>query len=148
MPTTTRTRELPSPPAEVWRLVGDPHHFPRWWPRVMRVEDVREGRFTEVLTGARSGRSVRADFRIKEKRKERLLRFSQDIDGTPFEKVLKAAETQISLEPAGEGTAVSIAMRQRPRGLARFGGGTMMRRATRRIIDEALDGLEAVLGQA
>ena len=148
MPTITRKRDLAAPPEDVWRLVGDPNHFPRWWPRVSRVESVREGRFTEVLTGARSGRAVKADFRIKEKRKERLLRFTQDIEGSPFEKVLKEAETRIELEPADGGTTVTIAMRQRPRGLARFGGGTMMRRATGRIVDDALDGLEAALGQA
>jgi uncharacterized protein YndB with AHSA1/START domain len=148
VPTTTRRRELPAPPDEVWRLVGDPYHFPRWWPRVERVEAVKEGRFTEVLTGARSGRAVRADFRIEEKRREELLRFSQQIEGSPFEKVLKEAETSIAVAPAGAGTTVSISMRQRPRGLARFGGGTMMRRATGRILDEALDGLEAALGQA
>ena len=146
MPTTTRKRDLTATPEEVWRLVGDPHHFARWWPRVTRVESVREGRFTEVLSGARSGRAVKADFRIKEKRKERLLRFSQDIEGSPFEKVLKAAETRIELEPTAAGTTVTIALRQRPRGLARFGGGTMMRRATGRILDAALDGLEAALG--
>jgi uncharacterized protein YndB with AHSA1/START domain len=148
MPTISRSRDVPAPPAEVWRLVGDPYHLPRWWPRVARVESVKEGRFTEVLTGARSGRAVKADFRIKEKHKERLLRFTQDIEGSPFEKVLKEAETRIELEPAGEGTTVSIVMRQRPRGMARFGGGTMMRRATGRILDEALDGLENALGQA
>src|SRR3954447_6468535 len=146
MPTTSRTRDITAAPEEVWRLVGDPHHFSRWWPRVDRVESVKEGRFTEVLTGARSGRAVRADFRIKEKRKERLLRFTQDIEGSPFEKVLKEAETRIELEPAGDGTTVSIVLRQRPRGLARFGGGTMMRRASGRILDEALDRLEAALG--
>ena len=147
MPTITSRRDVTASPEEVWRLVGDPHHFPRWWPRVDRVEDVKEGRFTEVLIGARSGRAVRADFRIKDKRKERLLRFTQDIEGSPFEKVLKEAETRIELEPAGEGTKVTIALRQRPRGMARFGGGTMMRRATGRILDAALDGLEAAVGQ-
>src|SRR3954463_1516272 len=148
MPTTSRTRDITAAPDEVWRLVGDPHHLARWWPRVTRVESVREGRFTEVLIGARSGRAVRADFRIKEKRKERLLRFAQDIEGSPFEKVLKEAETRIELAPAGDGTTVTIALRQRPRGLARFGGGTMMRRATGRVLDAALDGLESALGTA
>src|SRR4051812_42350662 len=145
MPTTTRKRDVTASPADVWRLVGDPYHFPRWWPRVARVEAVKEGRFTEVLTGARSGRTVKADFRIKEKRKEQLLRFTQDIEGSPFAKVLKEAETRIELAPAGDGTTVSIALRQRTRGLARFGGGMMMRRATGRILDEALDRLEAAL---
>ena len=145
MPTTTRKRDLTATPAEVWQLVGDPYHFPRWWPRVERVEAVKEGRFTEVLRGARSGRAVRADFRIEEKRKEELLRFTQQVENSPFEKVLKEAETRITIAPADGGTTISISLRQRTRGMARFGG-TMMRRATGRILDEALDGLEAALG--
>ena len=147
MPTTSRRREFSAAPDEVWKVVGDPYHLPRWWPRVSRVEAVKEGRFTEVLMGARSGRAVRADFRIEEKRRGQLLRFSQEIPGTPFEKVLREAETQIAIEPAGAGTAVAIAVRQKTRGMARFGG-FMMRRATGRILDEALDGLEVTLGQA
>ena len=147
MPTTSRRREVTAAPEDVWRIVGDPYHLPRWWPRVSRVEAVKEGKFTEVLLGARSGRAVRADFRIEEKRKEQLLRFTQEVEGSPFEKVLREAETSIAIEPAGAGTAIAITTRQRMRGMARFGG-FMMRRAAGRTLDEALDGLEATLGQA
>ncbi len=41
----------------------DPHHLPRWWPRVTRVEDVEDGAFTEVMR-TRKGKFVRADFNL------------------------------------------------------------------------------------
>lgn len=147
MPTTSRSREIAAPPDEVWRIVGDPYHLPRWWPRVARVEAVTGGKFTEVLHGTRSGRAVRADFRLDEKRRGEQVRFSQQLEGTPFEKVLKEAETTIALAPATGGTRVSLTVRQQLRGLSRLGG-FLVRRATRRILDEALDGLEAALGTA
>jgi len=148
MPTVVRKREVAASPEAVWQLVGDPYHLPRWWPRVARVEAVAGGRFTELLSGARSGRNVRADFRIAEKRKGRLLRFSQELAGSPFERVLKEAETSIALEPSGTGTRVSITQRQRLRGLSRVGGGFLVRRATRKLLDQALDGLEDAVGPA
>ena len=144
MPTTRRTRRLTAAPDEVWRVVGDPYHLPRWWPRVERVERVEGDRFTELLR-AKSGRAVRADFRVVEKRRGRLLRFEQELAGSPFERVLATAETEIAVESAGEGTEVAITLRQRLRGLSRLGG-FMVRRATRRILDEALDGLELAVG--
>jgi uncharacterized protein YndB with AHSA1/START domain len=145
MPTTRRTRELQAAPEDVWRIVGDPYHLPRWWPRVERVEAVAGERFTELLRAAKSGRAIRADFRVVERRKEQRLRFAQELDGTPFERVLKEAETEIAISPAGDGTTVAITIRQRLRGLSRFGG-FLVRRATTRILDEALDGLEVALG--
>lgn len=147
MPVVTRSRKVPAAPEDVWRLVGDPYHLPRWWPKVARVEAVAGGRFTEVLQGTRSGRSVRADFRIDEKRKGEVLRFSQELEGSPFERVLREARTEIAIEPADGGTHVSVTVRQRLRGLSRLGG-FMVRRATRKLIDQALDGLEDTLGPA
>lgn len=147
MPVVTRSREVPAPPGEVWQLVGDPYHLPRWWPKVTRVEAVSGGRFTEVLGGTKSGRAVRADFRVEEKRKGELLRFRQELEGSPFERVLREAETTIAVSPSGSGTKVSVTLRQRLRGLSRLGG-FLVRRATRRILDEALDGLEAAVGTA
>lgn len=126
-------------------MVGDPYHLPRWWPRVERVERVEGDRFTELLRSSKSGRAVRADFRVVERRKERLLRFAQELAGSPFERVLKEAETEIAIEPAAGGTRVAITLRQKLRGLSRLGG-FLVRRATRRILDEALDGLELALG--
>jgi len=126
-------------------MVGDPYHLPRWWPRVERVEAVAGERFTELLRASKSGRAIRADFRVIERRKEQLLRFEQELTNTPFERVLSSAETQIAIEPSGSGTRVAITLRQKLRGLSRLGG-FLVRRATRRILDEALDGLEVALG--
>jgi len=147
MPVTSRSRRLDAAPDDVWRIVGDPYHLPRWWPKVTRVEAVAGGRFTEVLGGTRSGRSVRADFRIEEKRRGELLRFSQELAGSPFERVLREAQTAIAVAPDGDGTRVTLTLHQRMRGMSRLGG-FLVRRATRRILDEALDGLEAALGPA
>jgi uncharacterized protein YndB with AHSA1/START domain len=140
MPTTRRTRRYDADPETVWRVVGDPYHLPRWWPRVERVEAVAGERFTELLR-AKSGRAVRADFRVVEKQRGRLLRFEQELAGSPFERMLSTSETEIAVAAAGTGTEVEILQRQRLRGMARLGG-FMVRRATRRILDEALDTLE------
>ena len=144
MPTTRRERVVAASPADVWSVVGDPYHLPRWWPKVERVEAVAGERFTELLR-AKSGRGIRADFRVDEKRKERLIRWSQEIAGSPFERVLALSETEVTLEGDGAGrTRVAIALRQRMRGMSRLGG-FLVRRAARRVLDDALDGLEGLL---
>ncbi len=144
MPTTRRSRVLEAPPERVWRVVGDPHHLPRWWPKVRRVEGVRDAGFTQVMR-TEKGKDVRADFRIVEEEPPRLLRLEQAIEGTPFEGFLQAAATDIVAEPAGEGTKVTITTRHKLRGVARLGGGTMLKRATKKQLDEALAALEAVV---
>ncbi|HEX8119675.1 MAG TPA: SRPBCC family protein [Solirubrobacteraceae bacterium] len=144
MPTTRRSRVLDAPPDRVWRVVGDPHHLPRWWPKVRRVEAVRDERFTQVMRTSK-GKDVRADFRIVAEEPPRLLRFEQDIAGTPFEGFLSESITAIEVEPAAEGTKVTITTRHKLKGISRIGGGTMFRRATRKQLDEALDALEGVL---
>jgi len=70
--------------------VRDPHHLPRWWPRVMRVEDVtltgtgEADAFTEVMK-TRKGKLVRADFNvIVGSEGERTLTWVQRLEGTPF----------------------------------------------------------------
>jgi len=144
MPTTRRSRTLAAAPADVWRVVGDPHHLPRWWPRVARVEAVRGRRFTEVLT-TDSGRSVRADFVVVEVRAGELCAWEQEVAGSPFERLVAFARTEVRVAPDGPGTRVTLEVRQRMRGTARVGG-FMVRRATRKILDGALDGLEALHG--
>ena len=144
MPTTKRSRVVGAPPDRVWRIVGDPHHLPRWWPKVRRVEAVGGGRFTQVMR-TEKGKDVRADFRIVEDEPPRLLRFVQDIEGTPFEGFLRESETSIETEPSGDGTKVTITTRHKLRGVARMGGGTMLKRATRKQLDEALTELERMV---
>jgi uncharacterized protein YndB with AHSA1/START domain len=145
MPTTRRTRTIAAPPDELWSTIADPYHLPRWWPRVDRVEGVTDRAFTQVL-GTSKGRSVRADFQVLESRSPEVLRWAQDIQGTPFERILTAAETEVRLRPAREGTQVVLALTQKLRGFSRFGG-FMVRGAARRQLDAALDALEALHGR-
>jgi carbon monoxide dehydrogenase subunit G len=144
MPTARRSRTVAAPPERVWEVVGDPHHLPRWWPKVARVEAVTDEHFTEVLTTL-DGRSLRADFRVVDSRAPERRAWEQELEGTPFERVFSAASTEVKLLPDGDGTRVTVVVRQQVRGSARLGG-FMVRRATGRVLDEALDALEALHG--
>ena len=126
-------------------MLADPWHQARWWPRVVRMEAVEDGRFTQVLGTAR-GRGVRADFRIVEVDAPRLLRWEQELAGTPFQRLLDEAETAISLAPADDGaaTTVTIELRQRLLGWSRLTP-FLFKRAARRQLTEALAGLDAVV---
>ena len=144
MPTVTRARTIPAGGEEVWALVSDPSHLPRWWPDCLRVEEATPEAWTQVL-GTGSGKTLRADFTRVEAEPGRRLMWRQELEESPFERLLSEAVTEVNLEPDARGTRVSLRTRQRPRGLARLGG-FMFRRAARRKLDEALDGLERVLG--
>jgi uncharacterized protein YndB with AHSA1/START domain len=143
--TVRRTRTLPASPQELWAIVGDAYHLPRWWPRVTRVESVDDDSFTEVLRTER-GSPVRADFRVVSSDAPHRRAWAQQVAGTPFERILARSETEIRLEPAGDATQVAISLAQRPRGLALLGA-FMVRAAARRQLDEALDGLEALVAR-
>ena len=140
---------IAAPRERVWELVSDPHHLPRWWPRALRVEDVRtvqggrRSRWTTVL-GTKRGRGVRADYRCSAATDGERYEWEQEIDGTPFEKILRFAALEIQLQGRDGETSVTLASRERLRGLSRLGS-PMMRRATRRRLDEALDGIERAL---
>jgi uncharacterized protein YndB with AHSA1/START domain len=135
-----RSRVLGAPVADVWRVLADPYAMARWWPLVRRVEGVGEEGWTLVL-GREGGRGVRADQRLEESEPERLRRWSLLVEGSPFERVLSASVTEARLAPAGEGSCeLRLSLVQAPRGWARFGG-FMLRRAARRQLDEALDGM-------
>ncbi len=196
MLTVRRSRTIDASPEDLWEVLGDPHHLPRWWPRVSRVEAVDQEAFTEVLTGP-SGKIVRADFKLLEQIDRQRIVWSQQVENTPFARVLRSAETEITLAGGSQGhathslgseehaagglaseehaarslaadghgehpsaTEVTIELRQElqgfsPRpgsgswigGLSRFGS-PLVRRAARSTIDEALDGLERIVGPA
>jgi len=147
MPRVSRRRRVEASPAAIWRIVSDPHHLPRWWPRTKRVEGVTSGepkgrRWTQVLE-TRDGRGVRADYRCVSAAAEERYIFEQLIEDTPFDRFMRSARFEIRLDPADGATNVTLRTEQRLRGLSRLGS-PMMRRATRRILDEALAGLERV----
>jgi uncharacterized protein YndB with AHSA1/START domain len=143
MPTVARSRTIAAPQQQVWELVSDPYHLPRWWPTVQRVEDVSEDAWTTVATSSR-GRAVRFDWsRVYINPPERIV-WRQELAQTPFERFLRESITGVILAGEGEATKVELRTVRRLRGLARFGG-IQMRLAVRRELESALDGIEAVM---
>lgn len=124
--------------------------MPRWWPGVERMESVEGDRFTQVFKTKRR-HTVRADFRLLTSEPpdagtspgRRI--WAQELAGTPFERVLREAVTEVVVDPVEDGTRVTIAQRHRLRGFSRTGA-LPMRRAIGRRLDEALDGLARIFG--
>jgi uncharacterized protein YndB with AHSA1/START domain len=145
MPRISRARTIPAPRDEVWEVVRDPYHLPRWWPRVERVEEVEGAAWTKVMMSSR-GRAVRSDFTRIETDAPRRMLWRQEVDESPFEGLLRESTIELVLEPQGDDrTRVRLTADQSLRGKTRFGG-MMIRRATRRTLDEALDGLKRAFG--
>jgi uncharacterized protein YndB with AHSA1/START domain len=144
MPTANRSRTIDAAQQDVWALIEDPHHLPRWWPGVTRMEAVQDESWTQVFS-SRRGRAVRVDFRLLESHAPSMRSWEQEIEGSPFERILNQSITIVRLEPVPPGTVVTIELHQKLRGYSRTGG-LMLRRATRKQLDEALDGLQRILG--
>jgi uncharacterized protein YndB with AHSA1/START domain len=159
MPTAHRTRTIAASPRELWDVLGDPHHLPRWWPRVNRVEAVtlkgtgEADAFTEVLISDK-GKTVRADFKLLDIVESRRVVWAQQVENTPFARVLRSAETEISIVEVGAestggspASTVTIELRQSLQGFLARLGGRLVRRAANSTIEEALDGLERIVGR-
>lgn len=131
---------MASTPQRVWGVIEDPHRIPRWWPGVARIEGVTDNRFTEVHVTKR-GRPVRLDFRLVQSDPPSFRAWEQELAGTPFERILNEAVTEIRVESHPPGTRVTIEQRQRLRGYSRTGG-LLLRRATGKRLAEALARLE------
>jgi uncharacterized protein YndB with AHSA1/START domain len=150
VPRVTRRRTIAAPLDEVWELISDPYNLPRWWPRTSRVESVdrkpegKRSQWTKVLETA-EGRGVRADYRcLSSARGERYV-WEQQLAGSPFERHLRRSVIEIGLR-GGEGEIeVSLTSEQKLRGMSKLGS-LMMRGGQGKILDEALDGLDAALG--
>lgn len=146
MARVTRTRTVEAPVADVWKLVSDPYNLPRWWPRTGRVENVegsggRRTRWTKVLETA-EGRGVRADYRCVSSAEGERYVWEQELEGTPFERHLKASRVEIGLRGGRDGgTEVILAAVQTLKGMSRLGS-PLMRRGQGAVLDEALDGIE------
>ena len=142
-----RTRLLIVQPLTLWKVIEDPFQLPRWWPGVTRIEGVEDGRFTQVLQTKRR-HTVRMDFRVLvseapgsggEASGHRA--WAQEVQGTPFERFLDQSITEVLIDPTSGGTSqVTIAQVQKLRGYSRTGA-LMMRRATNKQLDQALDAL-------
>jgi uncharacterized protein YndB with AHSA1/START domain len=171
MPSATSKRKIAAPAQELWELICDPHHLPRWWPRVERVEAVEGFAFTQVLRSDR-GKIVRADFLTLDRDEQQLrVLWAQQIEGTPFARVLASSETEVRLVAANDGAATEVAITltqtlprmfgrgsQAPRvpavtpfsqssyGLFARIGSPMVRRAAASTVKEALNGLERIAG--
>lgn len=149
MARVVRRRRIAAPASALWAVVTDPYHMPRWWPNTQRVENVSAGEpaersWTQVLE-TRDGRGVRADYHgVAATEGERYV-FEQTVEGTPFERFVKRARTEIKLSPQNGETDVTMSLDRRLRGLSRFGA-PMMRRAIGRTLNEALSGLETATG--
>jgi uncharacterized protein YndB with AHSA1/START domain len=132
-----RSRVVSASPEAVWGLLRDPRALPRWWPRTERVENVRGDAWTTVLRSPR-GRIVRADWRLDGQDKLVRRSWSQRVDGTPFEKVLRARRVEARIERAGDGTRIVLSTELEPR---RRAGGLLLRGPLKRELDGALAAL-------
>jgi uncharacterized protein YndB with AHSA1/START domain len=141
-----RERVVPGPPSEIWRIVSDPARLPAWWPGVSRVEEASRDAWTTVLISPK-GKSVRADYSLVEAREPEWLRWRQELEESPFERLLSEATTELELEPdPGGGTRVRLTLNQRPRGWARFSP-VQLRAAAARQAESALEGLADLVGE-
>jgi uncharacterized protein YndB with AHSA1/START domain len=149
LPRVTRRRTIDAAPEAVWSLVADPYNLPRWWPRTVRVENVdrkeagKRSQWTKVLETA-DGRGVRADYRCLSSHEGERFVWEQQITDTPFERILRRSMVEIDLVRSDGGSQVTLTSRQTLRGLSRLGS-PMMRRATGRTLEQALDGIEQAL---
>jgi uncharacterized protein YndB with AHSA1/START domain len=150
VPRISRRRRIDAASDAVWSLVADPYNLPRWWPRTIRVENVEQkaagkrSQWTKVLETA-EGRGVRADYRCLSSAEGERYVWEQQVEQTPFERILRSSVLEIGLDPKDGETEVELTSRQSLRGMSRFGS-PMMRRATGRTLEEALDGIERALG--
>jgi uncharacterized protein YndB with AHSA1/START domain len=144
MPTTRVTRTLAAPPDQIWKVLADPYSIPRWWPRVSRVEGADAHRWTHVLY-TQKGRGIRADFFKTADEPMTRYAWEQHLDGTPFARFLASAEWEVRLAPAADGTEVTLEARHKLQGWSRFAP-FLFKRAMRRQLGEAVDGLERVAG--
>ena len=133
-------------PEDVWGLVSDPARLPQWWPGVTRVEEASADAWTTVLS-SRKGKSLRIDYSRVEADPQRRVVWRQEVEESPFERILASATTEIALAEDADGTRVTVSLDQRPRGWARFAP-LQFRAAGRRQVQGAVEGLDAVFGSA
>ncbi|MFN8131511.1 MAG: SRPBCC family protein [Solirubrobacteraceae bacterium] len=145
MPSVRRSRTVPAAPPRVWKEVADPRRLRKWWPRATRAEGVADDHWTLVFV-TKKGKTLRADYRVLEDDPPRRRSWYQELEASPFERLLSEHVTAVTVDEAPGGSDVTIEIRQRLRGISRLGS-PIVRRASRQLIDEALDGLAAAVGR-
>jgi uncharacterized protein YndB with AHSA1/START domain len=140
-----RETVVSAPPEDVWRVVSDPHRLPAWWPSVSRVEEATPEAWTKVLMSP-GGKAVRADYTLVEAEERARILWRHEVEESPFERILSASTTEITLEPSDGGTLVRISIDHRPRGWARFSPFQLRAAATRQV-SGALEGLARVVAE-
>jgi uncharacterized protein YndB with AHSA1/START domain len=140
----SRTRRIQASAEEVWRVLSDPYRLPAWWPGVERVEEVSEAAWTKVLRAPRAGKAVRADYSVADVEPLRRMSWRHEVAESPFERLMSEALYSFDLRPDDGATTVVVAARVRLRGLSRLGA-LQVRHATGRRLQEALEGLAAVV---
>ncbi|MCW3065967.1 MAG: Polyketide cyclase/dehydrase [Solirubrobacterales bacterium] len=144
MPTIRVNRTISAPPERIWKVLADPYSLPRWWPRVNRVEGAEPESWTHLLF-TKKGRGIRADFVRTAAEPPVRYAWAQQLDGTPFARFLVSAEWEVRLAPGADGTEVTLELRQKLQGWSRFAP-FLFRRAGRRQLAEALEGLDHICG--
>jgi uncharacterized protein YndB with AHSA1/START domain len=139
-----RETVVPEALDEVWRLVSDPGRLAQWWPGVARVEEATPEAWTTVMTSPK-GKSVRMDYTLVATDGPSRLVWRQEVEASPFERILAEATTSLELSAAEGGTRVAIALEQKPRGWARFAP-LQFRAAGTRQVQGAVEGLERLFG--
>lgn len=149
MPRVRRRRSIQSPPQGVWEYATNPKNLARWWPRTTSVRDVSGtgrtvgSRWTQVLQ-AKSGKRIGADLICTASEAPTVWRFEQETEGTPFERMMKTAWTEMHIRPDGGGSEVELELGQRLRGLSRLGT-LFVRSASVKTAEQALESLETAL---
>lgn len=143
MPVISRSRTIDALPERIWTAVADPEQLPGWWPGVERVEDAYRDAWTAVLR-SKKGRSLRADYTLLASDHPHRRSWRHEVAESPFERILSDSVWDLELHPADRGsTRVTLTARLTLRGFSRFGG-IQVRLATRRQLDAALRGLDAL----
>ena len=86
---------------------------------------------------------LRVDWRLDSSRKP-VRRWSQELVDSPLERLLTQYTVEAAVAEADGGARVTLTIEQQVRGWARFAP-FMMRRAAKRVADEALAGIEAAV---
>ena len=148
MPRVSRRQRLEASPGDIWRVVSDPYHLPRWWPRTQRVENVTSGP-RRAASGPRcwrreTGGACAPTIAASAPQRASATCSSSSWRGHPSTGSCARPAPRSDAARAGR-HRVTMTAEQRLRGLSRLGG-LMMRRAMGRTLSEALNGLERATG--